>query len=161
VDVDRDDLVDALQDRVVVEHPAGARAGAHRDHPLRLEHLVVDLPQRAGHLVRDAARHDHQVGLSRRRRELLHPEPRDVVPRGDDRHHLDRAAGEAERRRPHRVRLRPGDRLLERREADRVLEVLDLLLEDTLLRRPEQPLGLEPCLREGALRGSLLVDGLV
>ena len=56
VDVDGDDAVDALQDRVVVEHAARARARAHRDHPLRLEHLVVDLPQRRRHLVRDAAR---------------------------------------------------------------------------------------------------------
>src|SRR3954464_15700486 len=43
VDVDRQDLVDALEDRVVVEHAARARAGAHGDYPLRLQHLVVDL----------------------------------------------------------------------------------------------------------------------
>ena len=73
------DLVDRLDDRVVVEHPARRRAGAHRDHPLRLEHLVVDLAQRRGHLVRDAAGDDQQVGLARRGAERLHPEARDVV----------------------------------------------------------------------------------
>ena len=123
VDVDGDDLVDALEDRVVVEHPAGARARAHRDHPLRLEHLVVDLAQRRRHLVRDAPGDDQQVGLARRGAERLHPEARDVVARRDDRHHLDRAAGEPEGVRPHRLRLRPGDRLLERRQAERVLEL--------------------------------------
>ncbi len=81
VDVDRDDLVDRLEDRVVVEHPARARAGAHRDHPLRLEHLVVDLPERRRHLVRDAAGDDQQVGLARRGAERLHPEACDVVAR--------------------------------------------------------------------------------
>ena len=46
------DLVDSLEHGVVVEHPAGARAGAHRDDPLGLEHLVVDLSERRRHLVR-------------------------------------------------------------------------------------------------------------
>ena len=92
---------------VVVEHPAGARAGAHRDHPLRLEHLVVDLAERRGHLVRDAAGDDQQVGLARRGAEDLHAEARDVVARRDDRHHLDRAAGEAERVGPDRLRPAP------------------------------------------------------
>ena len=111
VDVDRDDLVHALQGRVVVEHPTRARARAHRDHPLRFEHLVVDLTEWRRHLVHDAARDDEEVGLPGRRTERLHAEPRDVVARRDDRHHLDRAAGEAERIRPHRLRLRPGDGL--------------------------------------------------
>ena len=151
VDVDGDDLVDRLEDRVVVEHPAGARAGAHRDHPLRLEHLVVDLAQRRGHLVRDAAGDDQQVGLARRGAERLHPEARDVVARRDDRHHLDRAAGEPERVGPHRLRLRPRDRLLERRQADLLLEVVDLRLElARALRRPEQPLRLAARARAAA-----------
>ena len=148
VDVDRDDPVDALEDRVVVEHPAGARADAHRDHPLRLEHLVVDLAQRLGHLVRDAARDDEQVGLARRGAERLHPEAREVVARGDDRHHLDRAAGEPERVGPHRLRLRPAHGLLERRQPERALELASTPSSSSklrrALRRPEQPLRLEP-----------------
>ena len=138
------DLVHALQRRVVVEHPAGGSARAHGDHPLRLEHLVVDLPQRLGHLVDDAAGDDEQVGLSRRRAERLHPEARDVVARRDDRHHLDRAAGEAERVRPHRLRLRPRDGPLERRQHEPLLELFDLLLEDAgALALPQHALGLE------------------
>src|SRR5207237_10544675 len=42
VDVDRHDRVDALHHRVVVENTAGRSAGAHRDHPLGLRHLIVD-----------------------------------------------------------------------------------------------------------------------
>src|SRR3954465_15299157 len=37
---DRDDLVDALHQRVVVEDAADRGAGPHRDHVLRLWHLV-------------------------------------------------------------------------------------------------------------------------
>src|SRR5205823_13377675 len=144
VDVDGDDLVDALKDGVVVEHAAGASAGAHRDHPLRLEHLVVDLLDRRGHLLGDAAGDDQQVGLARRGTERLHPETRDVVARRDDRHHLDRATGEPERVRPHRLRLRPGDRLLERGQPEPRLDVAELLLEvGRALSRPEDALGLD------------------
>ena len=153
VDVDRDDPVDALEDRVVVEHAAGAGAGAHRDHPLRLEHLVVDLPQRRRHPVRDAAGDDHQVGLPRRGAEGLHPEARDVVARVDDRHHLDRAAREPERVGPHRLRLRPVHRLLERRQHQRLLEVAELLLEVAgALADPQHALALEPVVGEALLR---------
>src|SRR5262249_44803866 len=130
-------------------HSAGARARAHRDHPLGLEHLVVDLSQRRGHLVHDAARDDQQIGLARRRAKRFHPEPCEVVARGDDRHHLDRAACETERVRPHRLGLRPRDGLLERREPDGALHRRDLLLEDARpLRRPEQPLGLQAVVAE-------------
>ena len=50
VDVHRNDRVDALHHRVVVEHAAGRRARAHRDAPLRLRHLLpdaADAPARA------------------------------------------------------------------------------------------------------------------
>src|SRR2546426_206415 len=50
VDVHRDDLVHALHDRVRAEHAAGGRAGAHRDHPLRLRHLVEDALHGGRHL---------------------------------------------------------------------------------------------------------------
>ncbi len=149
VDVHRDDLVDALEDRVVVEHPAGARARAHGDDPLRLEHLVVDLADRRRHLVRHATRDDEQVRLARRRAEALHAEARDVVARRDDRDHLHRAAREPERVRPDGVRLRPRDRLLDRRQDERVLDLRDFLLEDARPSvRPEDALGLEARLRE-------------
>jgi hypothetical protein len=149
MDVDRDDLVHALEDGVVVEHPAGARAGAHRDHPLRLEHLVVDLPQRRCHLVGDAARDDQQVGLARRGAEDLGAEARHVVAGGDDRHHLDRAAGEPEGVGPDRASLRPGDGLLDRGQPEPFLELAQLLLEHArALSLPHHPLGVEAVLRQ-------------
>ena len=110
VDVDGDDLVDALEDRVVREHAAGGGAGAHRQHPLRLEHLLVELADRCRHAVRDAARDDHQVGLARRRADDLGAEAPDVVARRHERDHLHRAAREAEAERPDRVRRGPGER---------------------------------------------------
>ena len=67
VHVHRHDVVDALHDRVVVEHAAGGGADAHRQHPARLGHLVVDLAQHRGHLVAHPAGDDHQVGLPRAR----------------------------------------------------------------------------------------------
>src|ERR1700693_1746073 len=45
IDVDRHDLVHALDDRIVVEHARGGGARPHRDHPLGLGHLVVNLAQ--------------------------------------------------------------------------------------------------------------------
>src|SRR5919107_5717561 len=44
VHVNRKELVGALDDGVVVEHPGTRRARAHRDDPLRLEHLLVEAP---------------------------------------------------------------------------------------------------------------------
>jgi hypothetical protein len=113
VDVDGHDVVDALHDRVVVEHAAGAGAHAHRDDPLRLGHLVVDLPDDRRHLLRDAAGHDHQVGLARRGPEDLHAEAREVVAAGAGRHHLDGAAGETEGRGPQAGLAAPVDDLLD------------------------------------------------
>ncbi len=51
VHVHRHHVVDALHHGVVVEHPAGRGAHAHREHPARLGHLVVDLAQHRRHLV--------------------------------------------------------------------------------------------------------------
>ena len=79
VHVDGHDVVDALDDRVVVEHAAGAGADAHREHPLGLGHLVVDLAQHGRHLLADPAGDDHQVGLARAGPEDLHAEPGEVV----------------------------------------------------------------------------------
>src|SRR6188508_1700217 len=48
-DVDRHDLINALNNGIVVEHAAAARTGAHRDHPLGLGHLVVNPAQYRRH----------------------------------------------------------------------------------------------------------------
>ena len=97
VDVDRDDLVDALRHGVRVPVRAAAVAArAEGDDVLRLGHLLVQALHGRGHLVRDRAGDDHQVGLARARREGDDAEADEVVAghrRGDE---LDRAAGEAE-----------------------------------------------------------------
>src|SRR5437763_1690200 len=63
-----------------------------------------------------------------------------------------RAAREAERVRPHRLRLRPGDGLLERRQPDGALHRLDLALERAgPLGRPEEAFGLQAVVPEPAL----------
>ena len=123
VDVDRQELV-ARHERVVVEHAHRRRAGAHRDHVARLEHLLVDAPDDRRHLDRDPARQEDRVGLARRRARGLEAEARDVDPRADVRHPLDRAAGEPEREREVRVADRPAAGLLERRRQHGLLDVL-------------------------------------
>ena len=70
VDVHRHDAVAAAHHRIrIVVVAAAVGAAAHRDHPLRVGHLVVDLAQRRRHLVDQGAGHDHHVGLPRRRAE--------------------------------------------------------------------------------------------
>src|SRR4051812_12120284 len=125
VDVHRYELVGALHDGVVVEHAGARGAGAHRDHPLGLEHLVVDAADDRRHLDRDAARQDDHVRLARRGAEHLGAEAARVdARRADHRDHLDRAAREPEREWEERVCARPVLRLLERREAEALLDVL-------------------------------------
>src|SRR5678816_2740674 len=65
VDVDRQDLVDALGDRVRVPVRAAAvGARAHRDHVLRVGHLLVEPLDRGCHLVGDGAGDDDEIGLT-------------------------------------------------------------------------------------------------
>ena len=97
VDVDRDDLVDALGDRVAVPvRPAAVGARAHGDHVLRLRHLLVEALDRRSHLVGDGAGDDHEVGLARAGGQRDDAEAHHVVTRRAERRaHLDRAAGQA------------------------------------------------------------------
>ena len=124
VHVDGDDVVDALDDRVVVEHAAAAGADAHRQHPLGLGHLVVDLAQHRGHLLADPAGHDHQVGLARAGAEDLHAEAGQVVLRAAGGHHLDGAAGQAEGGRPERRLAHVAGDALDRRQQDAAGQLL-------------------------------------
>src|SRR5258707_132224 len=80
VDVNRHDLVHALQHAVGGKRAAGVRAAAHRDHPLRLRHLVVQTAQHRRHLLRHRSGDDHQIRLPRRRAKHFGAEPRDVEP---------------------------------------------------------------------------------
>src|SRR6185503_11362208 len=112
VDVDGHDAVAAADDGVGIMIVAAAvGAGAHRDHPARLRHLVVDLAQRRRHLVDERTGDDHDVRLARASAED-DAEAVQVVARGARVHHLDRAAGEAERHRPERAGARPVDQLV-------------------------------------------------
>src|SRR2546422_4308553 len=113
VDVDGNDLVDALDDGVVVEHAAAAGADAHGDDPLGFDHLVVDLAEHGRHLLADPTGHDHQVGLAGAGPEDLHTEAAEVVVGRAGGHHLDGAAGQAEGGRPHRVAPGPLDEVFD------------------------------------------------
>ncbi len=107
VDVHRDDRVDPLHHRVVVEDPAGRGAGAHRDGPLGLRHLVPDPPDDGGQLERQTAGADQHVGLAGRKAHPLHAEPRQVEAARGGSHELDGAAGGPERHGPERIGPRP------------------------------------------------------
>src|SRR3979411_3074374 len=113
VDIDRHHLVHPLDDGVVVEHASAGGAGTHRDDPLRLWHLVIDLPQNGGHLLADAPGNDHQVGLPGRGAENLGAKAGHVELGAAGSHHLDGAAGQPKQRRPHRVVAAPGNHLVD------------------------------------------------
>src|SRR6478609_6487418 len=83
VDVDRHELVGTLYDRVVGEHAAAGGAGAHRDRPLRLQHLVIEAADDRRHLDRDPAREDDHVGLAWRGTPGLSAKSGNVVSRRD------------------------------------------------------------------------------
>src|SRR4051794_8758136 len=122
VHVHRHELV-GRDDGVVVEHAHRARARAHGDRPLGLEHLVVDAPDDRGHLDADAAAEDQEVGLARGGAEGLEAEARHVDAGGDEAHHLDRAAREAEGGGEQRVAARPVQRAVEGRGEDPLLDI--------------------------------------
>jgi hypothetical protein len=121
VDIDRKQLVDALDHRVLAgkdEGPAGDGAVAHGDDPLGLGHLVVEGLDRRGHLLVDRAGDDHDVGLARRGTEDLGAETGDVEAGRAGGHHLDGAAGEAEGQRPQRVGPAEREQLVQFGEPD-------------------------------------------
>src|SRR3569623_737664 len=90
---------------------AAVGAGAHRDHPAPLGHLVVDAAPRRRHLVHQCAGDDHHVGLARTRTEH-HAEAVEVVTRGAGMHHFNGTAGEAEGHGPQRTCAGPIDELV-------------------------------------------------
>jgi hypothetical protein len=118
VDINGDNLIDALHQRVIIENAAGGGASSHGDDPLRFRHLLPELANYWGHFVRNAASNDHQVGLARGWAEDLGSEARDIETRRAHRHHFDGAAGEAERHRPDGIFAHPVDGRVERRHDD-------------------------------------------
>src|SRR6185312_11237270 len=107
VDINGNYTIAAAYDRVgvVVIAPA-IGAGAHRNHPARLGHLVIDLAECRRHLVGERAGDDHHVRLAWARSEH-DAEAVEVIARSAGVHHLDGAAGEPEGHRPERAGARP------------------------------------------------------
>src|SRR5437016_13499357 len=96
IHVHRDDGVDTLHHRVVVEHATARRAGTHRDAPLRLRHLLPDAAQHRRELERHAAGADQDVCLTRGEALQLHADTRQIITTRGSRHALDRATRYAE-----------------------------------------------------------------
>src|SRR5215203_2264944 len=117
----------------VKERTAGDSAGPHRYDPLGLGHLLVEAGHALGHLGRDGARDDHDVGLPRRGCEETRAESVEVVVGHTRRHHLDGAAGQAELQRPERILAGPIEEFVRTRSYEvRLVE----LLHHTHLRAP-------------------------
>ncbi len=107
VDIDRQDLVDPLDDRVDIVHAAGIRAAAHRHDPFRVGHLLIDPEDRRAHFLERRSGNDHQVGFTRSRPQHLGPEAGQVETGSHTGHHLDKTAGETEEHRPKRILAPP------------------------------------------------------
>ena len=113
INIHRHDPVTAPRHTITIMIvPAPIRTAPHAHHPPRLRHLIVHLPQRGGHLIRQRPRHDHDIALSRRRAEN-YTESILVVARRGQVHHLDGAARKAEGHGPEGALARPVGDLVE------------------------------------------------
>lgn len=100
IDIDRNNPINATHHTIaIVIVPAPIRTAAHANHPLRIGHLVIALPQRGRHFVRHGPGHDHHVCLARGGAED-YTQSVLVVSRHGGLHHFDCAAGEPEAERP-------------------------------------------------------------
>ena len=109
VNVHRQNLVHALQHGIGAEHAAGGSAGAHRNAPFGLRHLVPDAAHGQGHLVGHGAGHDHHVRLARGETRHFGAETGKVVPGAGHGHELDGAAGKPHRHGPEGIFTNPVD----------------------------------------------------
>src|SRR5437870_2429549 len=117
VDVDGNDLVDALDDCIIIKDTARGGARAHRYHPLWLGHLIVDAPQHGCHFSGNASGNNHYVSLSWAGAKYFRPKSSEIVSAAGRIHHFDCAASQAEGCRPQRRLTRPIDqRIKSRRE---------------------------------------------
>src|SRR5262249_45093867 len=114
VNVDRDDLIAALHDGVVVENASGRGTCAHGDNPLGFGHLIVKLPDDWSHFLRKAPCDDHEVGLAGRWAKDFRTETCYVKAGGGHGHHFHGAASDAGTERPDRAFAGPIDGLFER-----------------------------------------------
>ncbi len=110
INIDRNDFIDALQNRIRVKNAARRRASSDRQNPFWLSHLDINLLQNRPHFFRNRA-HDHQkIGLPRRKTEPFHAKTSQIVVRPHRRHELDAAARSRKRQRPNRVGSSQTDR---------------------------------------------------
>lgn len=100
IDIDRDELVNALDCCVGIEDAACGGAGAHGDDPLGFGHLFVDSLENGEHLDTHAACDDEQVCLPWGESHDFGAESGKVVARGCSGHEFDPAAGGGEGHRP-------------------------------------------------------------
>src|ERR1039458_1362273 len=109
-----EELADMLLKHLAVDvvHSPGIRAGAHRDHPARLHHLLVEALNNGRHLDEHGAGNHHEIGFTRRTANYFSPEARHVILAGDAGSHLDIAAGKTEIEGPNRILASPGDKIL-------------------------------------------------
>jgi len=92
VHVDRNELIAPLDAGVRVKDSARAGASAHRDHPLGLGHLLIDLLENGEHLDPDAASDNHQVRLARAEPHDLGTKPGQIEATARGRHQFDATA---------------------------------------------------------------------
>ena len=65
IDINRNNLVDALQHRIRVENTTTGGAGANSDYPTRFCHLQINLPQNRTHFLGNCARNQQHIALAR------------------------------------------------------------------------------------------------
>src|SRR5436190_3001851 len=86
VNIDRQKLIDPLENGVGAIHAAGGSARSHCDYPFWLGHLFVNPFYCQRHFVSDRAGDNHHIALSWRKTHYLRAEPRDVESRGSRGH---------------------------------------------------------------------------
>ena len=106
--------------------PAPIRATAHRHHPPRVRHLIVDLAQGWGHFVGKGAGNDHDVGLAGGGAED-YAKAVLIVAGGGKVHHFDGAASEAEGHGPEGALAGPVGDLVEGCSGARLVEDFTLM----------------------------------
>lgn len=118
IDIYRHNPITTSRDTVavmIIASSIGARS--HTDHPSRVGHLIIDLTEGGGHLVRESAGDDHDIGLARGSTED-YTQTILIVAGGGKVHHLDGATGESEGHGPEGTLTGPIGDLIQRRSGE-------------------------------------------
>lgn len=107
IHVNRQKIVDSLDNAIAAMHTARRRARAHGDAPLWIRHLVPNATQGVRHLEGTPSCYKQKIGLTRRKAKRFASETAHVKAGAESRHHFDTAAGESHRERHERVRSSP------------------------------------------------------